>query len=145
MRKHLHTSSWDAHLQFKLGELLHLLWVKSCSWHGPSIEEAWRAWLQDHRNKNIKALPLLIHWGIWLAQNASIFKEKVSLPDIIAAKSLAILAHFPQEKGAPPPRQVVEEQINFTRPWDFFLWCFPRQWRPLWGRGSPLYLPISFL
>jgi hypothetical protein len=50
----------------------------------------------------------------------TIFKEKASLADLIVAKSLAILAHFPQAKDIPPPRQIVEEQIDFSRPWDFF-------------------------
>jgi len=76
--------------------------------------------VQNLRNKRIKALPLLITWGIWIARNSVIFKEKYSLPDIIVAKSLFVLAHFPQEKVLPSPKYVMEKRINQTRPWDFF-------------------------
>jgi ribonuclease HI len=92
---------------------------QTCSWHGPSIEEAWKYWVQDHRNKNIKALPLLINWGIWLARNVAIFKEKALLPDIFATK-IHLSLHIFDKRKIPPLRQIVEEQINITRPWDFF-------------------------
>jgi hypothetical protein len=53
---------------------------KNCIWIGDSLEMAWKNWTGDPRNKEIKALPLLLSWGIWLARNAKIFKEKASIP-----------------------------------------------------------------
>jgi hypothetical protein len=68
---------------------------KNCIWNGDTLEMAWKNWSRDPRNKEIKALPLLISWGIWLARNAEIFKEKSSIPEVIVAQSLSILSHFP--------------------------------------------------
>jgi hypothetical protein len=62
---------------------------------------AWKNWLQDPAHKKIKDLPFLISWGIWLARNSAIFKEKETIPEIIATTSLLILAHFPQENNKP--------------------------------------------
>jgi hypothetical protein len=61
---------------------------QECKWQGTSIEEAWKSWLQEHKNLNIKYLPLLINWGIWLARNSSIFKDKASLPEHMLFKAL---------------------------------------------------------
>jgi hypothetical protein len=66
-----------------------------CDWDEISLELAWKAWIRDPSHKELKALPLLISWGIWLARNAIIFKEKASIPEAIAAQSLSILSHFP--------------------------------------------------
>jgi hypothetical protein len=41
---------------------------KRCIWDGNTLELAWKVWIRDPRNKEIKALPLLISWGIWLAR-----------------------------------------------------------------------------
>jgi hypothetical protein len=53
---------------------------------------------QASLNKNIKSLPLIMNWGIWLARNATIFRDKPSLPEILVIQGLRILEHFPQEK-----------------------------------------------
>jgi hypothetical protein len=42
-----------------------------CIWTGDTLELAWKNWSRDPRNKEIKALPLLISWGIWLAQECN--------------------------------------------------------------------------
>jgi hypothetical protein len=116
----------------------------SCNWLGPSIEEAWRTWVQDHIFKNIKALPLIILWGIWIARNASIFKDKASLPDIIVAQSLTILAHFPQGKDAPPPRKVVAEHIDFSGH-GIFLMVLLKKMEPVVGVGESFSFPIHII
>jgi hypothetical protein len=43
---------------------------QACVWLGQSIEEAWRTWVTNPSNNIIKALPLIINWGAWLARNA---------------------------------------------------------------------------
>jgi len=58
---------------------------KNFLWKGDSLELAWKNWTCDPRNKDIKSLPLLLRWGIWLARNARIFKEKASIPEVIVA------------------------------------------------------------
>jgi ribonuclease HI len=93
---------------------------KICIWNGDSLELAWKNWTCDPRNKEIKSLPLLISWGIWLARNARIFKEKASIPEVIVAQSLSILSHFPQSKEAPTLRVRKQEAIDSSKPWVFF-------------------------
>jgi hypothetical protein len=42
----------------------------NCLWTGESMESAWKTWTNTRGNKGIKALPLLLSWGIWLARNS---------------------------------------------------------------------------
>jgi ribonuclease HI len=84
------------------------------------LEQAWKDWLQVSVHKKIKALPLIVCWGIWLARNSVIFKDKPTLPDLIASQGLSILSHFPQEKDIPAICVYQPESIDKSRPWDFF-------------------------
>jgi len=70
-----------------------ILLCKVCHLNGLSLEEAWRYWLSNHSNRNIKSLPLLINWGTWLAQNSTIFQDWPSIPALVAINSLSILSH----------------------------------------------------
>jgi hypothetical protein len=118
----------------------------SYSWQGTSIEEAWKSWVQNPRNKRIKALPLLITWGIWIARNSVIFKSKDSLPDIIVAKSLAILAHFPQEKVLPPPRHVHGRKNKPELDLGIFSMGLPKTSESTVGVGeSSIFLQLIFI
>jgi hypothetical protein len=65
------------------------------------MEDAWKSWLKRRDHRKIKYFPLLISWGTWLARNASIFKDRPSLHEIIVRQALSILSHFPQEKSCP--------------------------------------------
>jgi hypothetical protein len=89
----------------------------SCQEH--MVEEAWKSWVTDATTSNIRALPLLICWGTWLARNSSIFHDKPNL-EVIATQYLSILSHFPREKGRRPSRTTQEELMDCSRPWAFF-------------------------
>lgn len=91
----------------------------ACVSVGNSVEAAWQSWLQRRDHTKIKSLPLLISWGAWLARNADIFKDRPSLPEIIAGRALSILSHFPQKKACPAIRIVCVEQIDQSKPWAF--------------------------
>ena len=39
------------------------------SWSGPSLEEAWKTWLNTPQLSHIKSLPLIHIWGVWIARN----------------------------------------------------------------------------
>ena len=41
--------------------------------------------------QKIKALPLIVCWGIWLAIESSIFHENVTIPNIIVTHGIGIL------------------------------------------------------
>jgi hypothetical protein len=87
---------------------------------GNYLESTWKAWIQDPSLKQIKALPLLICWGIWLARNAEIFKDKAIILEVIAAQSLDILSHFPQSKEVPIVYLRITEDIDKSKPWELF-------------------------
>jgi ribonuclease HI len=108
-----------------------------CVWRGPSLEQAWKDWLQVPKFKKIKALPLLVSWGIWLARNSTIFKDKASIPEIIAAQGLSILSHFPQEKDIPAICINLPELIDSSNPWAYFDGASQNQ---LCGGGVVLFL-----
>lgn len=73
------------------------------NWNGPTIGEALISWCNNRATKSIRALPLIISWGIWLVRNKMIFQDSRIEPALVAAQSMGILAHFPQidEQGAP--------------------------------------------
>lgn len=56
--------------------------------------------------KFIKALPLIIDWGIWIARNNSIFQGKHTCSEVIVVNSLGILSFYPQEKGVMSVRTI---------------------------------------
>jgi hypothetical protein len=48
-------------------------------WAGNSIEESLLPWFQAHKLKKYRAIPYLVLWGVWLAQNALIFEKGISI------------------------------------------------------------------
>jgi hypothetical protein len=46
---------------------------QACYWQGQRVEDAWQSSLVSGANMMIKALSLILSWGVWLARNASIF------------------------------------------------------------------------
>jgi hypothetical protein len=93
---------------------------QTCSWEGPSLEQAWKDWLHDPRYRELKALPPILIWGIWLARNTTLFLDKASVPEKTVAQSLSILSHFPQTKKGPSIQSFSPEQIDKSKPWDYF-------------------------
>ena len=89
-------------------------------WHGPSIKDAWQSWLSSHHLAHLKALPLTLIWGIYLAQNTTIFQEKASPTEVLAKQGLDLLSFFPQIKDALAIHVSVEDSIDHSFPWDFF-------------------------
>jgi hypothetical protein len=97
-----------------------LLLRQQCEWNGPTLETTWESWLLEASHKNLKALPLIISWGVWLARNRAIFQEKATVAELVAAKSLSILEHFPQEKNAPSIRVSLPASIDHSIAWAYF-------------------------
>jgi hypothetical protein len=69
-------------------------------------------WLQDHRHIELKSLPPIVFWGIWLARNSTIFQEKTTAPQVTATQSLSIFSHFPQNPTKSGPKSHTPEQID---------------------------------
>jgi hypothetical protein len=83
--------SFSRKVWLELSSLLNQVVV----WDGLNVELAWKSWLQTPVYKSIKALPLIVCWGIWLARNKAIFQDSPSLPEIVVSQGLSILSHFP--------------------------------------------------
>ena len=47
-----------------------------CRWEGINILQTWENWRISNAEDSMKALPLIVIWGVWLAQNQLIFDEK---------------------------------------------------------------------
>jgi hypothetical protein len=46
------------------------------------MKEAWKGWASNVMlSVNLKSLPLIINWGIWLARNNTIFLGKSIVPE----------------------------------------------------------------
>eukprot|EP00253_Pinus_taeda_P034216 PITA_34216 len=80
------------------GEVTALLKIKAI-WGHDSLESAWRKWWQDSPEGNLRNLPLIFCWGIWLARNKSIFQDK-DTPTFVTATNIAAI-YF----ALPPPEQ----------------------------------------
>jgi len=63
---------------------------------------------------------LIVNWGVWLAINASIFQDKVSLLEIIAAQGLIILSNFPQLKGTGSVQVIQNKYVDTNIPLAYF-------------------------
>jgi hypothetical protein len=111
-----------------------------CTWNETTLERAWQVWLNQRDYKVVKALPLLILWGVWLAHNSLIFQENPTVPEVTTTQSLAILSYYLQEKGLAGIHVVQEEEIDKSKPWGFFDGASQNS---VCGGGAILYLSDS--
>lgn len=68
----------------------------------------------------MKNLPPIISWGIWLAQNRSIFQDMVPSHSPIAVESASIYALLPPPNPVKTPRLIREEQTRGGIPQAYF-------------------------
>ena len=68
----------------------------------------------------MKALPLLVIWGVWIARNNLIFSKKCCTPEITATLASGVLESFPQHIRVKNQRDILEVEIDKTVPWAFF-------------------------
>eukprot|EP00253_Pinus_taeda_P023807 PITA_23807 len=98
------------------GKLLN----KSFDWAGGNMTEAWSNWWQQHPEGNMRNLPLIISWGVWIAKNKSIFQDMEIPRTVSATLSVSIFSSIPEPEANSPPRQIKEIQIKEGIPWAFF-------------------------
>eukprot|EP00253_Pinus_taeda_P017324 PITA_17324 len=101
------------------GEITDLLKLK-VQWGAAPIENAWKNCWNNHPDGNLRNLPPIFFWGIWLARNKSIFQDQVISISSIASNCVAIYSSIPppdpkneQNRNNPP---VIKEGT----PWAFF-------------------------
>ena len=64
------------------------------SWVGDSLEGDFLRWWRMGATKALRALPLIISWGVWLAKNDVIFNDLIKVPTEIAIKVMGITDHY---------------------------------------------------
>jgi len=106
-------------------------------WDGTTLEEAWKTWISFPAYQESISLPLLVIWGIWLARNSSIFKDKEVSPEVIAVKSISIFTAFRQKSRPVRTKNLSIIEIEKSRPWGFFDGASQNN---LCGGGALLYL-----
>jgi len=106
-------------------------------WDGLEVEQAWKNWVSNPANKDVFPLPLIVIWGIWLARNSVIFKDKTIPSESVAVKSISILAAYPQISSIPKTKNLSLMEIDKSRPWGFFDGASQNN---LCGGGAVLFL-----
>jgi len=106
-------------------------------WEGTSLEQVWSNWVINPSFQDSKSLPLIVIWGIWLARNESIFSDKAIPSELTAAKSISILAAYPQKVKKVKEKNLSVIEIDKSKPWGFFDGASQNN---LCGGGALLYL-----
>lgn len=65
-------------------------------------------------------IPLIISWGLWIARNDLIFKDKGRSHVEIATKAVGLILFYTYVDSPPRMRPVSLESINTKLPWSFF-------------------------
>eukprot|EP00253_Pinus_taeda_P010579 PITA_10579 len=104
----------------KVWEKMQRLLGKLVKWEGDSFLSAWEYWWNHYPERNLRNLPPIICWGIWIARNRSIFKEQLTPAEVIAIQSSAIFSSIsePKESRSSGPKN--EERIREGIPWAYF-------------------------
>jgi hypothetical protein len=111
-----------------------------CVWEGRDLDHSWFTWWKTRAFKHLRALPLLVIWGVWLAQNSFIFKGTPPSPEITVARSVALLPSFLSQSPRLSTRQPQEVVIDSSSPWGFFDGASQQN---ICGGGGLLYLSAS--
>eukprot|EP00253_Pinus_taeda_P022819 PITA_22819 len=100
----------------EVGKLMN----KRIEWVGENLPEVWDKWWKQYPGGNMRNLPPIICWGVWIARNRHIFKDKESTTDSIAIQCTSIYSNIPKSEEERTPRLIREEQIKEGIPWAFF-------------------------
>jgi len=89
-------------------------------WNGGSMELTHKDWISDRDTARFRALPCILTWGIWIARNRYIFKNKWTEPDVVVVNSMGILQAFPQVSQNLTMCFVEALELDKSIPWAFF-------------------------
>eukprot|EP00253_Pinus_taeda_P016222 PITA_16222 len=104
----------------KVWEEVQKLLKKQLSWEGGTILAAWEQWWSHRLEGNMRNLPPIICWGVWIARNRSIFNDKTLPVEAIAIQRSAILSSIPDPEDTRKKSQSREEQIRSGLSWAYF-------------------------
>eukprot|EP00253_Pinus_taeda_P025512 PITA_25512 len=81
-------------------EVMRLL-KTNAQWGADTMEVSWSKWWHSFPEGNMRNLPLIFVWGVWLSRNKSIFQDKDIPPSVTAINVTAIY------NTLPPPQDIV--------------------------------------
>ena len=109
-------------------------------WEGESVNRAWENWWRTVSLYKLKALPLIVIWGIWLARNGAIFQDKAFVPKITSAQAVGLFKALPEHVREANQRRNMEFDLDKYHPWGFFDGAAQND---VCGGGAYLYLSDS--
>eukprot|EP00253_Pinus_taeda_P008941 PITA_08941 len=92
----------------------------NCNWEGASLKATWESWWNQNMEGNLRNLPPIITWGVWIARNKAIFQEASLSVESIAIQCSAIFLSIPEPEKSRKKTQNREEQIRPHMPWAYF-------------------------
>eukprot|EP00253_Pinus_taeda_P035322 PITA_35322 len=93
---------------------------KSFQWGNGNLDEAWSNWWQHYPNGNLRNLPPIICWGVWLDRNRAIFQDQGTQPSVIAIQAISIFSSILEPEENRPQIQNKTVQIKDGIPWASF-------------------------
>eukprot|EP00253_Pinus_taeda_P020147 PITA_20147 len=92
----------------------------SGKWEGENLSNAWEYWWAHYPEKNMRNLPPIISWGIWISRNGCIFKGKSTPVNVIAVQVSAIFSCLPEPESSSSSTQRADPVIREGIPYAFF-------------------------
>eukprot|EP00253_Pinus_taeda_P012859 PITA_12859 len=83
----------------EVGKLMN----KKIEWVGENLLEVWDKWWKQYPEGNMRNLPPIIYWGVWIVRNRCIFKDKESTIDSIAIQRTSIYSNIPESEEEKTP------------------------------------------
>eukprot|EP00253_Pinus_taeda_P003487 PITA_03487 len=101
------------------GELTGLLKLKA-QWGSVPLEEAWNKWWHNYPEGNLRNLPPIFFWGVWLARNKSVFQDQVISISSIATNCATIYSSIPPPESKNSQKHDKPIIIQEGSSWAFF-------------------------
>jgi len=93
---------------------------KRFEWGNGNLDEAWAKWWHQYPDGNMRNLPLIICWGVWLARNKCIFQDKGTLVTATAIQCVSIYSSIPEPEEKKSQTHNKTVHIKEGIPWAFF-------------------------
>eukprot|EP00253_Pinus_taeda_P002838 PITA_02838 len=100
-------------------ELVCLLKLKA-QWGFAPLEMAWSKWWHNHPEGNLRNLPPIFFWGVWLTRNKSVLQDQVIPLSTIATNCATIYSSIPPPESKNPQKHDKPVIIQEGTPWAFF-------------------------
>lgn len=92
----------------------------ACIQEGVSFMNIRKAWVDERSTSYVLALPLLLCWGIWLANNKAVLPDILSYLVQVVVNSKSILAQYPQSRPIAHGRNFMVETPDVNSLWGYF-------------------------